>query len=453
MRIIIVGCGKVGLTITEQLSLENHDITVIDASADVIHDVTNNFDVMGVVGNGASYMVQKEAGIEKTDMLIAVTHSDELNLLCCLIAKKAGNCSTIARVRNPLYNNEISFIKEELGLSMTINPEYAAATEIARILRFPSAIKIDTFAKGRVELLKFMIPENSVLHNSSLIEVAGRIKSDVLVCAVERGEEVVIPNGSFRLQQGDVISIVASPRNAKDFFEKIGFDTHQVKDTIIVGGGTIAYYLAEQLLNMGIGVKLIEKDRSRCEELSELLPKAVVINGDATNQDVLIEEGVSYCESFVSLTGIDEGNIFLSLFARNSCPKAKVITKINRISFDDIIHTFNLGSLIYPKNITAEYIIRYVRAMQNSIGSNVETLYRIIENKAEALEFLISAEAPVIGIPLENLQIKENLLIGCINRGGKIMIPNGKTEIQLGDTVIIITTQKGLHDVRDILRD
>lgn len=452
MRIIIVGCGKVGMTITEQLSLEGHDIAVIDTSSSVIHDVTNNYDVMGVVGNGASYTVQNEAGIEETDMLIAVTHSDELNLLCCLIAKKAGNCSTIARVRNPLYINEINFIKEELGLSMTINPEYAAATEIARILRFPSAIEIDTFAKGRVELLKFIIGQNSVLNNCSLIEISKKIKAEVLVCAVERGEEVVIPNGSFVMKENDTISIIASATNARDFFKEIGVETHQVKNAMIVGGGTIAFYLADQLINMGIAVKIVEKDKARCEQLSELLPKAVIINGDATNQDVLIEEGIAYCEAFVSLTGIDEGNIFLSLFAKSNS-KAKIITKINRISFDKIINTFNLGSLIYPKFITAEYIIRYVRATQNSIGSNVETLYRIIENKVEALEFIITEEnSPVVNVPLEELPMKENILIACINHGGKIIAPNGKSKIQKDDTVIIVTTQKNLQDIRDILQ-
>ena len=453
MRIIIVGCGKVGRTITEQLSLEGHDIAVIDSNSTVIHDVTNNFDVMGVVGNGASYTVQKEAGIEETDMLIAVTHSDELNLLCCLIAKKAGNCSTIARVRNPLYSSEINFIKEELGLSMTINPEQAAATEIARILRFPSAIEIDTFAKGRVELLKFIIEEDSVLDNCSLIDVAKKIKSDVLVCAVERGEEVIIPNGSFVLKKKDTISIVASASNARDFFKKIGVETHQVKNAMIVGGGKIAYYLSEQLISSGIDVKIVEKDKERCEELSELLPKAVIINGDATNQDVLLEEGISHCESFVSLTGIDEGNIFLSLFAKGNS-KAKIITKINRISFDEIINTFQLGSLIYPKFITAEYIIRYVRAMQNSFGSNnVETLYRIIENKVEAMEFRIREKTAVVGVPLEELAMKDNILIACINHNGKAAIPNGKSQIEVGDTVIIVTTQKSLQDINDICRN
>lgn len=450
MNIIIVGCGKVGRTITEQLRAEGNDVTVIDLSSMVIHDVTNNLDVMGVIGNGISHEVQKEAGIEEADLLIAVTGSDELNLLCCLIGRKAGNCNTIARVRNPIYNNEIGYIKDELGLSMTINPEYAAATEIARILRFPSAIKIDTFAKGRVELMKFRIDDTSRLHGCSLIDIAKRSQSKILVCAVERGGEVIIPNGSFQLLTGDTINIVASPKDARNFFSKIGVETHQVKNVMILGGGTIAFYLAEQLLAMGIEVKIIETDTKRCEELSELLPKAIIINGDATNQDVLMEEGVVNTEAFVSLTGIDEGNIFLSLFAK-TCSKAKIITKINRISYEEIISNLNLGSLIYPKYITAEYILSYVRAMRNSIGSNVETLYRIIENKAEALEFLINEDSDVVNIPLEELHLKENILIACINHKGKIITPNGQSRIMMGDTVIIVTTQKGLQDIKDIL--
>lgn len=450
MQIIIVGCGKVGMTITQQLSLEGHNITVIDTNSTVLHNATNTFDVMGVVGNGASYSIQMDAGIEESDLLIAATDSDELNLLCCLIAKKAGNCNTIARVRNPVYNDEISFIKEELGLSMTINPEFAAATEIARILRFPSAIKIDTFAKGRVELLKFRIDEGSKLDGCSLIDIGQQYKTEVLVCAVERKDEVIIPKGNFVLKEKDVITIVASPKNAVDFFKRIGVVTNQVKNAMLIGGGKIAYYLAQQLIGTGIAVKIIERDRQRCEKLSELLPNAIIINADSTDQTVLMEEGISHTEAFVSLTGIDEANIFLSLFARSKS-KAKIITKVNRISFDDVINTFDLGSVIYPKFITAEYITQYVRAMQNSIASNIETLYRIIENKAEALEFLINEHAPIIGVPLEELKIKEDILIACINHKGNVITPKGKDVIQVGDTVIVVTTKTGLHDIKDIL--
>lgn len=452
MRVIIAGCGKVGITIVERLVREGHDVAVIDTDSKVISDVTDNFDVMGVVGNGASYSTLKEAGIEDANLLIAVTDSDEQNLLCCLFAKKAGGCNTIARVRNPVYSGEIGYIKEELGLSMTINPEYAAATEISRLLRFPSAIKIDTFARGRVELLQFVIPEGSVLSDTAIENLPQTVRVGVLICAVEREGEVVIPNGQYTLRAGDTISIVASPNHARNFFSRIGIDIHRVRNAMLVGGGTIAYYLSRQLLSYGIEVKIIEKDRDRCEQLADLLPQAVIINGDATDHDLLMEEGIEKADSFVTLTGIDEENIFLSMFAQQHNAGAKLITKTNRIAIDDIVSKFHLGSMIHPKNITAEYILRFVRAMQNTIGSNVETLYNIVENKAEALEFTIHADAPVVGIPLAELATKDNVLIACIIRKGKIILPNGQTSIEVGDSVIIVTTHRGFGDIKDILK-
>ena len=450
MRIIIVGCGKIGLSIIKQLVIEKHDITVIDKNQDVINDITNNYDVMGLVGNGASYSVQKEAGVDRTNLLIAVTGSDEINLLCCLFAKKAGNCNTIARVRDPLYSKEIQYIKDELGLSMIINPEYAAAVEISRLLRFPSADKIDTFAKGRVELLNLVITEDSPFVDKTLIDVAKRVLSDILICTVERGDDIFIPNGAFILRANDKITIVASAVNSREFFTKIGYDTHQVKDTMIIGGGTMTYYLAEILLKMGIKVKIVEVNREKCETLSENLPRATIINGDATNQEILIEEGINGCDSFVSLTGIDETNIILSLFAKTRT-QGKIVTKIDRISFDDIINTFNVGSLIYPDKIAADYIVSYVRAMQNSIGSNVETLIKLNGGRVEALEFKILKGSPVIGIPLMQLNLKRDILIGCINRRGTIIIPKGQNTIEEGDTVIVVTTKSGLSDIKDIL--
>lgn len=451
MKIIIVGCGKVGTALTAQLSGEGHDIAVIDLDSAVVTDITNNYDVMGLVGNGASYSVLKEADVEETDLLIAATDSDELNLLCCLIAKKVGGCGTIARVRNPVYNSEVAFIKEELGLAMTVNPEYAAATEAARVLRFPSAVKIETFARGRVEMIKFRIPEDSILDGCRISEIHRKVRSDVLVCTVERDKDIRIPNGMFILHSGDLISIVASAENTKYFVEKAGVRIHRVRDCMIVGGGKIAYYLAKQLIASGIRVKIIEQKRERCEELCELLPQAVIINADAANQDILMEEGIETCDSFVTLTGMDEENLFLSLFAKD-CSKAKVITKVNRINFDDIIGKLDLGTLIHPKNITADYIIRYVRAMQNSIGSNVETLYKLDDGKAEALEFLIHEDAPVLHIPLAELSVKDNVLIACIYRKGQIIIPNGSTSMEVGDSVVIVTSHFGFRDIRDILK-
>lgn len=450
MQIIIVGCGNVGSTLAEQLNKEGHNITVIDTKSDVVTNVSNNFDVMGIVGNGAGYSIQKEAGIEEADLLIAVTGSDELNLLCCLIAKKAGDCHTIARVRNPVYSREINFIKEELGLSMVINPEDAAAMEIARVLKFPSAIKIDTFAKGRIELVKYRIEENSPLCDHTLRDISAKMKCDVLVCTVERGEEVFIPSGNFILRARDEISVVGSAENSVLFFKKLGVPTTRAKDAFIVGGGETAYYLAKQLLSIGIDVKIVEKDRERCEELSELLPQAMLILGDGTDRNLLLEEGLPQAESFVALTNIDEENIMLSLFVK-SISKAKLITKVHRIAYDEIIEELDLGSVIYPKYITAESIIKYVRAMQNSIGSNIETLYRMNNDRVEALEFVVKKDSPIVGIPLQDLKLKPNLLISCINHKGNIITPGGQSRIHVGDTVVIVTTLTGLHDIKDIL--
>ena len=456
MKIIVVGCGKVGSALTRQLSEEGHDVSVIDVNQQVVNEVSSSCDVIGVVGNGGSHAVQKEVGVEDADLMIAASDSDELNLLCCLIAKKAGNCSTIARVRSPIYNSEIGFIREELGLSLAVNPEYAAAIEASRLLKFPSAIKIEPFARGHIELLKFPVIEGSALNGRTLAEISGSARGDVLVCAVERGpnHDVTIPDGSFKLQTGDTISVVASGKNARSFVEKVGLKSRSVANCMIIGGGTICFYLAKILLESNIRVTIIDKDPRRCKMLSDELPEANVICGDAANQKALLEEGIENCESFVSLTGMDEENIFLSLYARRASKKdVKLITKINRINYDDIIGDMNLGSILNPQHIVAEYIVRYVRAMENSIGSNVETLYNIIEGKAEALEFLIQAGSPVIGIPLSRLPLKKGVLIACIYRNRQVIIPNGQTMIEVDDRVIIVTKQIGFQDVRDILQD
>lgn len=451
MQIIIVGCGNVGATLVGQLSKEGHNITVIDTRSDVLQNVTNNYDVMGIVGNGAGYSIQKEAGIEDADLMIAVTGSDELNLLCCLIAKKAGGCHTIARVRNPVYSREINFIKEELGLSMIINPEDAAAMEIARVLKFPSAIKIDTFAKGRIELVKYRIEEGSDLCDRTLKDISAKMKCDVLVCTVERGEDVYIPAGNFILRAKDEVAVVGSVKNTAQFFKKLGVPTTRAKNAFIVGGGEITYYLVRQLTAIGINVKIVEKEKNRCEELSELFPQAMVIGGDGTDKDLLLEEGLPQAEAFVALTNFDEENIMLSLFAK-SISKAKLITRVHRIAYDEIIESLDLGSVIYPKYITAESIIKYVRAMQNSIGSNIETLYRMNNDKVEALEFVVKEDSPVVNIPLQELRLKPNLLICSINHRGNIITPGGQSVIAVGDTVVIVTTLTGLHDIKDILR-
>ena len=451
MKVIIIGCGKVGRTLAQQLSEEQHDIILIDTNGQKLQEFTEEIDAMYLIGNGASIGIQKDAGIETADMLIAVTNSDELNLLCCLIAKRVSKCHTVARVRNPVYSEEINFIKERLGISMSLNPEFATATEMARLLRFPSAIQIDTFAKGRVELLKFKIKPEFNMDGLAVSGLAERFKCDVLICGVERDGEVSIPGGNFILKDNDRVSIVASPKNSAAFFKKIGLATNQVKNALIVGGGTLGYYLAKQLLHMKIKVRIVERDLRRCDELSELLPGAVIINGDGTDKKLLLQSGLPSAEAFVPLTNIDEENIFLSLYAKEQS-NAKLVTKVNRFAFDSIIDKLDLGSVIYPKYITADYILQYVRAMQNSIGSNVETLYQILDNKAEALEYSIREHGPVVGVPLMDLSLKKNLLVACINHTGRIIIPRGHDQIEIGDTVIIVTTQKGLQDVNDILR-
>lgn len=450
MRIIIVGCGKVGRTLADQLQEENTDLTLIDIMPEKLNAITEDVDAMGIVGNGASINTLREAGIETADILIAVTASDELNLLCCLIAQKSGHCHTIARVRNPIYNKEIGFLKERLGVTMIINPELAAAQEISRLLRFPSAIKIDTFARGRVELLKFKVLPEFGLDGMTVSRISDTFRCDILICAIESPDNVIIPGGNSIIRNGDMVSILAAPKNAALFFRKIGLKTNQVKNSIIVGGGTISYYLAQALLDMNIDVKIIEKDKGRCEELSELIPEAIIINGDATDRSLLMEEGLAQTESFVTLTNLDEENVFLSLFAK-TVSEAKLVAKVNRLAFDDVIDTLDIGSVIYPKYITADYILQYVRATQNSIGSNVETLYHILDNRAEALEFSIHENAPVVGKTLSELNLKKNLLVGCIHRKGVVSIPRGNDRIQVGDTVIIVTTDKGLRDISDIL--
>lgn len=452
MNIIIVGCGKVGQALAEQLNEEDNNVTIIDVDRKIVESVASRFDVMGVAGNGATHVVQQEAGITRADLLIAVTNSDELNLLCCLIAKKAGNCHTIARVRSPQYNIEAPFLKDELGLAMVINPEYAAASEIARILRFPSAIKIDTFAKGKLEILKFRLPETSPLVGCAVKDINAKFNSDILVCTIERGDEAYIAHGDFVFEEKDVISIVASPRKANDFFRKIKYKTNSVKDVMIVGGGGIGHYLCEILLRSGsVNVKLIEKNPVRCEELADMMNDITIINGDASDKNTLLEAGLENSGAFVALTNLDEENILLSLFAK-SVAKVKLITKINRIDFGDVINHLDLDTIIYPKNITSETIIRYVRAMKNTMGSNVETLYNIIKGKVEAAEFIIKEDSPIVNIPLMEMKFKEGVLVAAIMRERKVIIPHGQDSIQVGDAVVIVSNHLALHDITDILK-
>ncbi len=452
MKVIVVGMGKTGYKLAGLLGSESeHEVTVIDTRSEAVRTVTNTFDVMGVVGNATDIEILKEAGVKDTDLFIAVTGNDEINLLACLLAKKAGNLKTIARFRKREYANSINLFKDDLGLAMAINPNFSAASVVARVLRFPSAIQIDTFAKGRIEILKFRILENSPVNDIKISDLSKKLNCDILVCGVERGEKAFIPGGNFILKSGDLVSFVATPQSAAKFFETIGIKTNSVKDCLIIGGGDTAYYLAKKLLSSSIKVKIIEQNIKRCEELCELLPKASIINGDGTDADLLIEEGIENYESVVTLMGIDEENIMLSLFAMTKTD-GKIVTKINRIAYDNVIEGLKLDTIINPNNITAEYIERFVRAKDNSLGGRVESMHNILDGKAEALEFKITGDDKICKKTLEEISLKDNVIISCINRKGEIIFPRGKDFILEGDSVIVVTTMRGVMDINEILK-
>lgn len=450
MKIIIVGDGKVGATLTEHLSKEGHNVVVIDQDSQVVEEMVNRFDVMGISGNGASCSVLLEAGANKADLLIAATSSDELNILSCMVSKKIGTRHTIARVRNPEYSQQLSFLREELGLSMAVNPEMETATEICRTLRFPSAINIETFARGRVELAEIKVKPGSILDGVHLYSLPDRIRVKILVCAVQRGDEIIIPDGNFAIKAGDKIHVTASHSELAAFFKVIGIYKAKARSVLIIGGGKIAHYLAAQLLDAGMQVKVIERDRQRCHALSEWLPKATIINGDGTEQSLLLQEGINDVDAVVTLTGMDEENILISMYAQ-TLNADKVVTKVNRLSFLGMLGNIGLDTIVSPKTVAANRIIRYVRAMHNSAGSSVQTLYKLVDGQVEALEFIVGEAAKFTGIPLKDLKTKPNVLIACIIRGGKIIIPRGDDRLEAKDSVIVVTANQYLRDLSDIL--
>lgn len=452
MKIVIVGDGKVGSTIAKQLSTEGHDIIVIDSNPRALAGSGNTMDVICLEGNGCTVTMQQEAGVPDSDLLIAATSADEVNLLCCLLGKKLGARHTIARVRNPEYYAQMNLLKEELGLSMAVNPESAAAQEVSRLLRFPSALKIEPFARGRVELVELKIPENSVLAGMPLWAIYKEFQVKILVCAVQREEEVTIPSGDFVLHAGDKINITAEHIEIEKFFRILGLFRNRVRSVMIIGGGRLAYYLAKELVAIRARVKIIEMDLERCEYLSEMLPEAVIIHADGTDREVLQEEGLEKTDALVTLTGMDEENIVVGLYAKAK-KVPKVVAKVNKISFHEIFDHMDIDSFISPKTIAANNIVRYVRAMQNSVGSsNVETLHRLINDQVEAVEFKVWEPSDVVGIPLKDLKIKKNLLLATIIRQGKIIIPGGNDVIQVGDHVIVVTSGKPLGDLMEILK-
>lgn len=450
MKIIIIGDGKVGFSLAENLSKENNDVTIIDKNPEALKKASEYLDVMTIKGNGVSTNILMEAGVKEADLLIAATTSDEMNMVCCLTAKKLGAEHTIARIRDLEYANELSLLKKELGLDMVINPEQAAASEIARILSFPTAVNMELFAKGRVELVEIKVTEEVSIIGMQLKNISSRISSNILIGAVLRDDKIIIPNGDFEIKENDTIYIVGRPTHVLEFCKKIGKYTQKVKNVMIVGGGRIAYYLAKYLDEAAMKVKIIEIDRERCVQLSELLPNTLIIYGDASDDTVLRSENLSDMGAFVSVTGRDEDNLMSALLAKQA-GVPKVVAKINRMNYTSVIKNMGIDSVISPKMITTNHIIRYVRGLKNAMGIPVETLYKIIGDRVEALEFTVTKNARFLTIPLKKLTLKKGVLIAAIVRKNEIIIPHGNDYIKLGDSVIVITKDNKIEDLNDII--
>ena len=451
MNIIVVGCGKIGTTILSSLVAEGHNVVALDSNPNTINEITNLYDAIGICGNGNDCDTLSEAGVEKAELFVAVTGSDEFNMLSCFLARRMGAKHTIARIRNPEYNDQnLGFIKKQLGLSMAINPDLLAAQEIFNILKLPSAAKIETFSRRDFEMIELKLRQESVLDGVSLIELRKKYDVKLLVCVVQRDNEVFIPDGSFVLKSGDKIGITATTSEILRFLKMLGVMQKQARNIMILGGSRTAYYLSKLLMGIGNTVKIVEKDHKRCLELSETLPNAVIINGDGAGQELLNEEGLSSMDAFISLTGMDEENILISFYAAaQNVPK--VISKVNRDEFMYLAEKIGLDCTISPINIISDILVRYARALENSLGSNVETLYQIMDAKAEALEFNIVADSAVTEIPLKDMKLKPNTLIAGIMRGRRIIIPSGDDLILPEDKVVIITSGYKLNDISDIL--
>ena len=450
MKIVIVGCGKVGTSIARELNDEGHDISVVDNNRKAVNRLSETLDVLGIEGNGATFEVLSEAGAETADLVIAATARDEVNLYACLMARSAGVPHTIARVRSPEYTSDLDRVKDQLGLSMSINPELTEAIEISRLLRFSGALEIDSFAKGAVELIKVEIPSGSAVDGKKISQI-DTLRGRIRVCTVERANEVYIANGETVIKGGDKVSVVAKPEIAARFFRKASINIGKSRDVILLGGGKVSYYLAQRLIKAGTTVKIIERNAARCQELADSLHEAIIIHGDCMDQELLLSEGIDRAGGVAALMDYDEENILISLYIQ-SVSKAKVITKINNESFDPIINNLGLDCVINPKTLTGEYIARYIRAMQNSMGSNVETLYRLNEDRVEALEFRVRENSQTTKAPLSQLALRDDLQVICISRGGKIILPHGGDSIQPGDSVVVITKHKGLSDLDDIIK-
>lgn len=450
MKIIVVGCGKIGTNIIGELVKENHDVVAIDKNPALIDEITTIHDVMGVVGNGADCETLEEAGVDEAELLISVTDSDEMNMLSCFLAGKMGASHTIARIRNPEYNDKsLGFMKEQLNLSMAINPELNAARELYRLLKLPAAAKIETFSGRNFEMVEIKLKNESVLDGLSLIEFRKKYQINLLICVVKRDDEVYIPDGNFVLKSGDRICVTARPAEIMNFFKILGTPRKKSKNVMILGASKTAFYLAKMLLDGGSNVKIIDLNADKCAQFSEALPGAVIINGDGARQELLLEEGIQNTDAFISLTGMDEENILISYYAASQ-GVPHVITKANREEFVTMAEKLGLDCIVTPKKLISDVLVRYARGLHNSLGSKIETLYKIMDGRAELLEFIVQSDCALNGIAIKNLKIKESTRIAGIIRGRKIIIPTGDDCMLSGDKVIIVTAIKGLGDLNDI---
>lgn len=450
LKIVIMGLGTIGKTILKSLSGEGHTITIIDEDRNRIENLIEKYDVLGVVGNGAGMDIQNEAGVADADLVIALTRSDELNIFACLVAKKVGAKNTIARVRNPDYRKQIAEMKDDLGISMVVNPERETANEIFNIINLPSVAQIEHFAEGKVSLVEVVAEKGCSLIGETLISLGKKLTTKVLICAVQRGDEVIIPSGHFTIQEGDRIHFTSNAKMLGDFLSEVKLVKSPLKNIMIVGGGRIGFYLADSLANKKYNVKLIENDPDHAEELAEAMPRVTVICGNGTQHDLLIEEGIQAMDAFVALTDIDEENMIVSMFA-NKKNVRKTITQIKSDDLYGMLDELGINNNVSPTQVVASMIISYIRALANTVGSNVLTLYRLVNNQVEALEFSAKKKERFYNKPLKELRLKKNCLIGCIIRKNEVIIPNGDSEIQLGDNVVVVTTHKNFGDLTDVI--
>ena len=451
MKIILVGCGKIGVALIGALVAEGHDLVVIDNRREVLDELTNQYDVMCMEGNGADCEALLEAGVDKSDLFIAVTGSDELNMLMCFLAKRQGAGHTIARIRNPQYNDKsLSFLRQQLDLDLPVNPELLTAQELYHVLKLPAASKVETFSRRSFEMVELRLKEDSPLLGQRLMDLRSRFKAKFLICVVQRENEVIIPRGDFVLHAGDRIGLTADRAELWKLLRATGLAKRQAKNVTLLGGSRIAFYLAKMLLNSGTDVTLIDTDKSICHKFSDLLPGIRVYCGDGTQRELLQEAGLLEQNAFVTLTGMDEENIIVAYYARTQ-KVSQVIAKVNRDEMAAMAEQMGLESVISPKTVVVNVVLRYVRALQSSMGSSIENLYQLMEGRAEALEFIVQGETGYTGIPLKSLRQKKNVLIGGILRDRKAIIPAGDDMILPGDHVVVIAGHRRLNALEDIL--